>query len=120
VYFAKNVAYFPILILGSVFSDCVVSCGRLQVSAYAPNVGTVAERCASVWVEGRVSELQERHRALVQSLDVHDSRLDDVRRRLTGLVEGVAALDRWIAGTVGAVGRHAVIVTGCAVPPALC
>jgi len=80
-----------------------------DVTAYAPNVGTVAERCASVWVEGRVSELQDRHRALVQCLDEHDARLDDIRRRLAGLLDGVAALDRWIAGTVGAVGRHAVL-----------
>jgi len=79
-----------------------------DVSAYAPNVGTVAERCASVWIEGRVSELQDRHRTLVQSLDEHDGRLDDIRRRLAGLHEGVAALDRWIASTVGAVGRRSV------------
>jgi len=79
-----------------------------DVTAYAPNVGTVAERCASVWIEERVSELQDRHRALVQSLDEHDGRLDDIRRRLAGLFDGVAALDRWIASTVGAVGRRSV------------
>jgi len=79
-----------------------------DVTAYAPNVGTVAERCASVWIEGRVSELQYRHHALVQSLDDHDSRLDHTRRRLAGLFDGIAALDRWIASTVGAVGRRSV------------
>jgi len=29
MYFPKNVAYFPILILGSVFSDCVVFYGDI-------------------------------------------------------------------------------------------
>jgi len=42
-----------------------------DVTAYAPNVGTVAERCASVWIEERVSELQDRHRALVQFVICH-------------------------------------------------
>ena len=79
-----------------------------DVAAYAPNVGTVAERCASVWIEGRVAELQERHAGLVQVLDEHDARLDDVRRRLAALLDGVAALDRWIAAAVGAVGRASV------------
>ena len=79
-----------------------------DVTAYTPNVGTVAERCASVWIEGRVSELQDRHHALVQSLDEHDGRLDDIRRRLAGLLDGVAALDQWIGSTVGAVGRRSV------------
>jgi len=73
----------------------------IEASGDVRCVGTVAERCASVWIEGRVSELQERHRALVQSLDEHDSRLDVIRRRLAALFDSIAALDHWIASTVG-------------------
>lgn len=77
-----------------------------DVTAYAPNVVVVVERCASVWIETRVAELQDRHRALADRLDAHDRHLDDVSRRLAAVAEGIAALDRWIGGTVGAIGRR--------------
>jgi chromosome segregation ATPase len=77
-----------------------------DVTGYAPNVSIVVERCASVWIESRVTELQDRHRALAERLDQHDKRLDDVRRRLASVADGIASLDRWIGGAVGAIGRR--------------
>ena len=77
-----------------------------DVTAYAPNVIVVVERCASVWIESRVTELQDRHRALTERLDQHDRRLDDVLRRLNAVADGIAALDHWIGRAVGSIGRR--------------